>query len=397
MLISINIILFGVGFLLLISVLLSKLSAYVGVPTLIVFLLLGLVIDFGKFIQPTVDNYMLVQYVSIFAMIIIMFSGGLDTDFKKMKPIRAQGISLASIGVFITAFVTGGLIHLISGIDLILSLLIGATISSTDAASVFSIFRNNNTKLKNKLDNILELESATNDPTAYILTTSLIFLILHPTTSFLELALIFIQSIVFGAIIGFVFGRVFSKYIKSIKLDVGGLYPVLLFGIAIFTFACSEMVGGNGFLAVFISAVIIGNRSLPYKKSQTNFFDGLAWLMQVIMFIILGLFTLPNELVATAGISFLTAVIIIFVSRPIAVFTTLMPFNLDFKSKVFLSWTGIKGAVPIVFAFYPLVYEIPGAILVFNTVFFVTIISLLLQGSTIYYVADKLNLILKSD
>jgi potassium/hydrogen antiporter len=396
MVISINIILFGLGALFLISVLLSKLSSYIGVPTLIVFLLLGLVIDFGSFIQPTVDNYTMVQYISIFALIIIMFSGGLDTDLKKMKPILGQGISLSIFGTIITAFVTGYLIHLISGIDLLLALLIGATISSTDAAAVFSIFRSNNTKLKNKLDNVLELESATNDPTAYILTTSLIYLMLNPTTSLWELALMFMQSVIFGAVIGFVFGNIFTKLVRLIKLEVDGLYPVLLLGIAVFTFACSEMVGGNGFLAVYIAALIMGNRLLLYKRSQTKFFDGLAWLMQVVMFIILGLFTLPNEFLATAGISFLTAVIIIFVSRPIAVFTSLIPFNVDFKSKIFLSWTGIKGAVPIVFAFYPLVYQIPGALFVFNTVFFVTIISLLLQGSTIYFVADKLNLILKS-
>lgn len=393
MLVTINMILFGLGVLLLISVLLSKVSSYIGVPTLIVFLLLGLFIDFGQFMQPTVENYMIVQYVSIFALIIIMFSGGLDTDIKEMKPVAKEGISLSTVGVFITAFVTGYLLHLISGLDLYLSFLIGATISSTDVAAVFSIFRSNNTKLKNKLDNILELESATNDPTAYILTTSLIFLILNPTTSIWELVFMFFQSLIVGAIIGYIYGEVFTKLVKFIRLEVDGLYPVLLIGIAVFTFACSEFFGGNGFLAVYISALIIGNRLVLSRRSQIRFFDGLAWIMQVVMFILLGMFTLPKELFVDAALSILTAIIIIFIARPIAVFTTLIPFNIDLKSKIFLSWTGIKGAVPIVFAFYPLVYSIPGALIVFNTVFFVTIISLLLQGSTIYFVARKLKLI----
>ncbi|MCC7553263.1 MAG: potassium/proton antiporter [Methanobacteriaceae archaeon] len=393
MVLSINFILFGLGALLILSVLLSKVSSYIGIPTLIVFLLLGLVIDFGSVIQPTLENYTIVQYISIFALIIIMFSGGLETKMKEMRPIAKEGISLATVGVLITAFVTGYIFHLVTGVDLLLSLLVAATISSTDVAAVFSIFRSSDTKLKNKLDSLLELESATNDPTAYILTTTFIFMILNPSTSIVDAILIFLQSFVVGSILGYLFGIGFTKLIKRIRLEVDGLYPVLLIGVAVFTFSFTEFLGGNGFLAVFLASLIIGNKLIRYKRSQIKFFDGMAWLMQVVMFILLGIFTLPNQLIADAAISLLIAVIIIFIARPIAVFTTLIPFNIDSKSKIFLSWTGIKGAVPIVFAFYPLVSSVPGATMLFNTVFFVTIISVLLQGSTIYPLAKKLNLV----
>ncbi|WP_409200335.1 potassium/proton antiporter [Methanobrevibacter sp. DSM 116169] len=393
MLVSINVILFGLGALLLVSVILSKFSSILGIPTLIVFLLLGLVIDFGPIMQPTIDNYTIVLNISIFALIIIMFTGGLETDFQEMKPIAKEGIALSTIGVFLTAFVTGFLFHLITGVNFYLSLLVGATISSTDVAAVFSIFKSNATNLKHGLDKILELESATNDPTAYVLTTSLIYFILHPASSVIEIIFMFFQSIIVGAVIGYLFGLFFTRIIKSIHLEVDGLYPVLLIGVAVFTYACSEFLGGNGFLAVYLSALIIGNRLSLHRKPQASFFEGLSWLMQVVMFIILGMFTLPNELFINAAASLLVALIIIFVARPVAVFLTLIPFKYDFKSKLFLSWAGIKGAVPIVFAFYPLVYSIPGAYMVFNTVFFVTIISMLLQGSTVYKIADKLGLV----
>lgn len=396
--IDIQLILLAIGSLLLAGVLLSKLSSYIGVPTLIVFLLLGLFFNGNTLFTPSVDSYTYIQYISIFALIIIMFSGGLDTNTKKMKPIASRGAVIATVGVLITAIATGLLIHYLLGIDIVLSLLMGSIISSTDAAAVFSIFRSGKIKLKKNLAETLELESGANDPMAYVLTISFIELLTHPTTSIEGIIFLFLKSLILGAVFGVISGKLSVKLFENVNLDVKGLYPVLLVALAVLTFSISEIVGANGFLAVYIAGIMIGNAKMIKdaklsNETSTTFFEGLAWLMQVIMFLVLGLFIFPNQLLETAGISIVIAIALMFISRPIAVFTSLIPFKVSLKEKVFLSWTGIKGAVPIVFATYPLVAGIPEAYTIFNVVFFITIISVILQGGTIKFVARKLDLL----
>ncbi|MGL6299013.1 MAG: potassium/proton antiporter [Methanobacteriaceae archaeon] len=391
--IEINILLLGIGLLLVISVLLSKASTFIGIPTLIVFLVIGMLLGSDGIVGIYFDDYLIVQYISIFALIIILFSGGLDTDFKIMKPVATKGLSLSILGVLITAIIMGIFIHLITGRDLIIALLIGSIISSTDVAAVFSIFKTYNLKLKNKLDTILELESATNDPMAYVLTTSLIYLVINPATSIESFIFILVQSLTLGFIVGLISGKLSSRVINGIKLDVPGLYPVLLMGVAVLTFALAELIHGNGFLAAYIASVFIGNSKLVSKKAQINFFDGMAWLMQIVMFIILGLLVFPKHLLVLWDISLLIAFGLIFIARPLAVFMSLLPFKFSLREKTFLSWTGIKGAVPIIFATYPLVAGITEAKMIFNIVFFITIVSLILQGSTVKFLAKKLNLI----
>ncbi|MBF4468317.1 MAG: potassium/proton antiporter [Methanobrevibacter arboriphilus] len=396
--IDIQLILLAIGSLLLAGVLLSKLSSYIGVPTLIVFLLLGLFFNGNTLFTSSVDNYTYIQYISIFALIIIMFSGGLDTNTKKMKPIASRGAVLATVGVLITAIATGLLIHYLLGIDIVLSLLMGSIISSTDAAAVFSIFRSGKIKLKKNLAETLELESGANDPMAYVLTISFLELLTHPTTSIEGIIFLFLKSLILGAVFGVISGKLSVKLFENVNLDVKGLYPVLLVALAVLTFSISEIVGANGFLAVYIAGIMIGNAKMIKdaklsNETNTTFFEGLAWLMQVIMFLVLGLFIFPNQLLETAGISIAIAIALMFISRPIAVFTSLIPFKVSLKEKVFLSWTGIKGAVPIVFATYPLVAGIPEAYTIFNVVFFITIISVILQGGTIKFVARKLDLL----
>ncbi len=304
-----------------------------------------------------------------------MFSGGLDTNTKKMKPIASRGAVLATVGVLITAIATGLLIHYLLGIDIVLSLLMGSIISSTDAAAVFSIFRSGKIKLKKNLAETLELESGANDPMAYVLTISFIELLTHPTTSIEGIIFLFLKSLILGAVFGVISGKLSIKLFENVNLDVKGLYPVLLVALAVLTFSISEIVGANGFLAVYIAGIMIGNAKMIKdaklsNETNTTFFEGLAWLMQVIMFLVLGLFIFPNQLLETAGISIVIAIALMFISRPIAVFTSLIPFKVSLKEKVFLSWTGIKGAVPIVFATYPLVAGIPEAYTIFNVVFF---------------------------
>jgi len=388
-----NLIFLAIGLLLIGSVFLSRFTSKIGIPTLVVFLIIGISLDTSNLISSTVHNYELVQTISIFALIMIMFSGGLDTEVKLMKPIVKPGLSLSTVGVVITAFIIGIVVHLMLGLDLMLSLLLGSIISSTDAAAVFSIFKTQNMKIKNSLDSMLELESGTNDPMAYILVISFIELITVPNMAISTLVIHFIQSLVLGVIFGFVLGKFFAKILAKIHLAVDGLYPVLLLSTAILSFSVSEFVGGNGFLAVYLAALIIGNSNIKNKESQMSFFEGFAWLMQVALFILLGVFTTPSELFSVLIPAVFISILIIFVARPIAVLISLAPFNVDVNSKAFVSWAGIKGAVPIVFAFYPLVYQIPGANLMFNIVLVTTCISVLLQGSTLKFMAKRFNLL----
>ena len=388
-----NLIFLAIGLLLIGSVFLSRFTSKIGIPTLVVFLVIGISLDTSNLISSTVHNYELVQTISIFALIMIMFSGGLDTEVKLMKPIVKPGLSLSTVGVVITAFIIVIVVHLMLGLDLVLSLLLGSIISSTDAAAVFSIFKTQNMKIRNNLDSMLELESGTNDPMAYILVISFIELITVPNLAISTLVIHFIQSLVLGAIFGFVLGKFFAKILAKIHLAVDGLYPVLLLSTAILSFSVSEFVGGNGFLAVYLAALIIGNSNIKNKESQMSFFEGFAWLMQVALFILLGVFTTPSELFSVLIPAVFISILIIFVARPIAVLISLAPFNVDVNSKAFVSWAGIKGAVPIVFAFYPLVYQIPGANLMFNIVLVTTCISVLLQGSTLKFMAKRFNLL----
>ena len=390
---DVHLVLLFIGFLLLVCVLLSKFTAKIGVPALLIFLIVGLILDTNQVISSSITNYNMIQSISIFALIIIMFSGGLDTELANIKRVTWEGISLSTVGVFITAIVVGILVHLLFGLGWLDSFLIGSIISSTDAAAVFSIFKTQKLHIKDNLDHMLELESATNDPMAYILVTSVIYLIIHPETSMLLLIFNFFKSLALGLIMGAILGKGFSKLLARIKLSVEGLYPVLLLSAAILSFAATEVVGGNGFLSVYIAAVIIGNCKIKYKYTQLSFFEGIAWIMQIVMFVLLGAFSSIKELIPMLIPAIWIAMILTFVARPIAVLISLAPFDIDRPSKAFVSWAGIKGAVPIVFAFYPLVHGIYNAQMIFDIVMVVTCISVLVQGSTLIFMAGHLKVL----
>lgn len=390
---DINFILLVIGLILIVSILLTKFSSRLGVPILLIFLFFGIFFNSDMFIADNVYNYSIVQSISIFALIVIMFSGGLDTDFDQIRSVSKEGVSLATVGVMLTAFITGLLVYYLLHLDFALSILLGSMVSSTDAAAVFSIFKSQKFHIKNNLDYMLEVESGTNDPIAYILVISSIHLILNPQTALIDILFEFVWSLSVGLIFGYVMGKIFAKLLTIIKLPIEGLYPVLLLSIAILSFAVTEFFSGNGFLSVYMAAVIIGNSKIKYKYTQLSFFEGIAWLMQIVMFILLGAFTQPGELALVFVPAILISVLLIFVSRPIAVLVSLAPFNMDWKSKAFISWAGVKGAIPIVFAFYPLVAGIGNANLLFNVVMVITCISVLVQGSTIKIMAKKLGLL----
>ncbi len=379
--------------LLLISILLSKTSHRLGIPSLILFLLLGMLAGSEGIGGIYFDDSSIAQFIGNIALVFIIFSGGLDTKWGEVKPILWRGIVLSTIGVFITAISLGFFINWCTDFSFIESLLIGSIVSSTDAAAVFAIFRSRGKqKLKHNLEPTLEFESASNDPMAYFLTTTMIFLIMNPTTSIESTIILLVKSLSLGALLGVVFGKGMVFLTNNVSLHIPGLYPVRTIALALLTFSVSYLVGGNGLISVYIAGLILGNSTFTYKKAQIQFFDGIAWLMQIIMFITLGLLVFPSQIVPVIGIGLIISFFLILVARPMAIFLCLIPFKVAVKDQVFISWVGIRGAVPIILATFPIAAGLGSAHMIFNIIFFITITSALLQGSTINIFARYLGL-----
>ena len=386
-----NILLLG-SLLLFLSIISSKTSFKLGIPTLILFLVVGMLAGSDGPGGIFFDDYEIAQLLGVVALNFILFSGGMDTKWESIKPVLWQGVSLATLGVLITAFAVGIFTSYLLGYSLLEGMLLGAIVSSTDAAAVFSILRSRSVGLKGNLRPVLELESGSNDPMAYFLTVSLIYLITEPDASVVSLIPKFFRGMVLGGILGYAFGKAMTWIINQIKLDIDGLYPVLILSMVFFTFSFTDFVGGNGFLAVYISAVILGNSSFLHKKSLIRFYDGQAWLMQIVMFITLGLVVFPHEIVPLLGSGVLIALFLIFIGRPAAVLISLIFFrDLNIRKKLFLSWVGLRGAVPIIFATYPMLAGVAVAKDIFNLVFFISVSSVLLQGTTLPMVAKWLH------
>jgi cell volume regulation protein A len=320
-----------------------------------------------------------------------LFSGGLDTNWTTVKPILWEGIALSTLGVLLTAISLGTFVWLVTDFTIYESLLLGSIVSSTDAAAVFSILRSKSLALKTNLRPTLELESGSNDPMAYVLTIAFLTLVIHQDQSFISIIPMFLQQMILGGIAGISFGMLSKFIINKIKLDFEGLYPVLVIALMFITFSASDFVGGNGFLAIYICAVYLGNQDLIHKKTILRMFDGLAWLMQIVLFLTLGLLVFPSQIVPYLGIGLLISLFLILIARPIAVFLSLMFFKMKLRRRFYISWVGLRGAVPIVFATYPLLAGIDKANMIFNIVFFISVTSILIQGTTLSIVAKWLN------
>lgn len=385
-----NILLIG-SVLLLISIIAGKTTNRLGVPTLIFFMIVGVLAGSEGVGGIHFENTTVAQFIGITALNFILFSGGLDTDWQSIKPVLWRGIALSTLGVFLTAFSVGIFVHFAFGFTLVEGLLLGAIVSATDAAAVFSILRNKGIGLKGYLRPVLELESGSNDPMAYFLTVSLTAIVANGHANFAELIPSFFKQFILGGAIGYVMGRGSVWVINNIKLETEGLYPVLTLGLAMFTYSATHFIGGNGFLAIYLCAVIMGNSNMVHKRSLIKFYDGQAWLMQIILFLTLGLLVFPSRIVPLVGMGMLISAFLIFVARPIGVFASLSFFKSNIRSELFVSWVGLRGSVPIVFATYPLLAGIPKADLIFNLVFFISITSVLLQGTTLSYVAKLLH------
>jgi cell volume regulation protein A len=386
-----NILLIG-SILLFISIIASKTSFKLGVPTLILFLIVGMLAGSDGFGGIVFNDPETAKLLGVIALTFILFSGGLDTKWESVKPTVKNALALSTIGVLITAGLVGLFSSYLLGFTFLESLLLGAIVSSTDAAAVFSILRSRKVGLKGFVRPLLELESGSNDPTAYFLTISLIHLLQNPDDSILSLVPKFFIGMTLGLLMGYAFGKLMVWMLNRIKLDIEGLYPVLVLSLVFFAFSFTDTIGGNGFLAVYVSAIILGNSNFVHKKSLIRFYDGQAWLMQIIMFLTLGLLVFPQHLPPILGEGVLIALFLIFVARPIAVFISLsFSKDLNIRKKLFISWVGLRGAAPIVFATYPLIAGIAYADTIFHLVFFISASSVLLQGTTLPIMARWLH------
>lgn len=381
------------------SIFAGKAGYRFGLPSLLLFLGVGML--FGsdglgiQFSDPHVA-----QFIGMLALSIILFSGGMDTKVSDVKPIAVEGVVLATVGVLATTFITGGFIYFLfqyfDWVNLTFpeALLMAAVMSSTDSASVFSILRSKGVYLKQKLRPTLELESGSNDPMAYMLTIILISFIQDGNMNLGEAGLQLVIQLGIGAVAGFLLGKMSVFIINRINIDNESLYPILLMAVAYFTFTATTLIMGNGYLAVYIAGLVVGNAKIVHKKSIGTFFEGFTWLWQIVMFLTLGLLVNPHELLPIAPIGLLIGVFMIIVARPASVFLCLLPTKkFTTKGKLYISWVGLRGAVPIIFATYPLIAQVEHAGLIFNIVFFITILSLLIQGTTVTTAAKWLDVV----
>lgn len=382
-----------------VSILAGKAGFRVGLPALLLFLGIGML--FGSDgLGLQFSNPQIAQFIGMIALSIILFSGGMDTKLSEIKPIASQGVVLATLGVLVTTAITGYFIFWLTGLvagyetlTLAESLLMAAVMSSTDSASVFSILRSKGVYLKQRLRPTLELESGSNDPMAYMLTIILIAYIQSNGMDFQDGAISLVVQLILGLIAGYILGKVSVWIINRVNVENQSLYPILLLAVIFFIFSITSLLKGNGYLAVYIAGLVVGNTKIIHKKSIVTFFDGFTWLWQIVMFITLGLLVNPHELLPVAGIGLTVGIFMIIFARPITVFLCLLPFrNFTTKAKLYISWVGLRGAVPIIFATYPLIAGIENANLIFNVVFFITILSLLVQGTTVTHVARWLHL-----
>ncbi len=392
------------------SIFTDRIGYKFGVPALLLFLAVGMLFGPDGLGHITGETDPLdfsangALGIGTVALCIILFSGGMDTKLSDIMPVLNPGASLAILGVLLTAFVSGLLIWLIFGwvqavttVPFATALLMACTMSSTDSASVFSILRTNGITLKHRLRPLLELESGANDPMAYILTTTMIGIVTATATEVTALSIvqdIFIQLVV-GASLGFLFGKLAVELLRKVQLSNESLYPIMILTACIFIFSATYYMKGNSYLAVYIGGLIIGNSKFTRKRQTKSFFDGLTWLSQLIMFLMLGLMVRPLDLLRLEVWlpSLIISFVMIFISRPISVFVSLMPFkNYHKRDKVFVSWVGLKGAVPIIFAIMCKANGVEHADLLFNVIFLCTLVSLIVQGTSLGFMAHKLQL-----
>ncbi len=389
---SIENILFWVALLIFISVISSKLSNKFAIPALLVFLAIGMLAGSEGIGGIYFNNPNLAKSIGIIALIFIIFSGGIDTKWEDIRPIIGAGIVLSTAGVLLTALIIGFFAVYILNFSILEGMLLGSIVSSTDAAAVFTILRSKRISLQKPLKPLLELESGSNDPMAVFLTLGFISVMTVKDMSILNLVPRFILDMSIGAVIGYIMAKIIIFLIKNMKLEYEGLYPVVMISLVLFTYVIAFFLKGNGFLAVYLAGLLISRADFPNKRSIMRFHNGIAWLMQITMFITLGLLVFPSHIVPLIGPGLLITFLLMLVARPVSVFLCLLPFKINFRQKILLSWVGLRGAVPIILATFPFTANISHADTIFNIVFFIVIASVFIQGTSIPFVSKILNL-----
>ena len=388
---NLNLIMATSGILLLICVYANRISIRYGIPSLLFFLGLGMVTGSdGLGIQ--FNNAHLANYAGTFALAFILFSGGLDTKWAEIKPTLKRGSILSTLGVLLTAIFLFICTRYILRLSYEISLLLSVIVSSTDAPAVFSILRSQKQELKSGLKPLLEFESGSNDPMAVLLSLGALNSLSDPDFSLYATLQNFVWQMSLGLAAGYVFGQLSCYVLRRWNLVYPGLYPVFGISVVLLTYSLTQLLDGNGFLAVYIAGIIMGNTVFLYRRHFINFQDSLAWIMQIGMFLLLGLLVNPHELPAVFPISLLCAAFLIFIARPLAVFICLYQSTYTTAEKIFISWAGFKGAVPIILATYPLMYNYPDSSYLFNIIFFLVILSVLVQGNSLPHLAKKLKL-----
>jgi potassium/hydrogen antiporter len=386
---------FTLSVLVIISVLASKFSFKFGLPSLLIFLLIGMLAGSDGIGGIYFEDHRVAQIIGVIALVYILFAGGLETNLKESVPIIWDGMILANLGVLVTALVMSLLGYFFFHFTFLEAFLLGAIISSTDAASVFGILRTTGIGLKGRLKPLLEFESGSNDTAAVILTTTAIGLILNPATSYWNVALNVFLQITLGSVMGFYGGKFISFVLNKANLEHDGLYTVIVIAYIYLLYSVTNFVQGNGFLAVYISGIILGNSKFVHKRTIIMFIDGISWLMQILMFLTLGLLVYPTRLIPIISTGLIFSFFLIFIARPLAVFLCFPFSKYKFPEKLFLSWVGLRGATPIILATFPFNSGIEKSETIFNVVFFIVLTSLILQGSMIAKVAHFLRLSVK--
>lgn len=385
---DINIYLAFAGILLILSVFANQISSKFGIPSLLLFLGLGMFAGIVGHINFTDTG--LTNHVGIIALIFILFNGGLLTSWKTAKSGLGRGITLATLGVFITAgCVAAGCYYLLK-MPFEIALLLGTIVSSTDAPAVFSLLKMSKVCMGPKVRSLLEFESASNDPAAVLLTTAAMSYALRPKLNFDWLTDFFLEQILLGLGFGLLFGYIARYMLRRIRFSYLGLYPVFSIAIALLAYSLPQILGGSGFLSVYICGIFIGNTAFLYRRSFLRFNDSLNWIMQISIFLILGLLVNPRHLMVLLPSAFKTALVLILIARPLAVFICLFKSRFSYAQQTIIAWAGLKGAVPIILATYPLMQNLPHAQYIFNLVFFLVIISVLVQGTALPVLADWL-------
>jgi cell volume regulation protein A len=388
---GIEYILLIISALVLLSIVVARLSENLGVPVLLLFLALGMLAGSEGLNAIRKIDIEVAQSLGMIALILILFSGGADTRWHAVRPVLWQTLTLSTFGVLFTTVAVGLLTSSLLVLSVQEGLLIGAIVSSTDAAAVFAVLRSKNISLRGNLTPLIEAESGSNDPMAMFLTIGMIAFMGAGEPSVPSFLLLFVYQMGFGALFGFAGGKGLVYALNRMNFYAQGFYPVFVLASLFLIFSVTAVVNGSGILAVYVAGLVLGNSDVIQKRSLLRFFDGLAWLGQIAMFLALGLLVVPSALMEVAGAGLLVAALLMVVARPVSVFLSLAFSRLRWREKTLVSWVGIRGAVPIILATFPLQAHIPNATFVFNIVFFVVIMSALLQGWSIPLVARWLH------